>query len=367
MKKIKRYLLVLAVVLALGVFLTACNSSRNNTSNSPSTPDSTKQQDGTATENPPVEQIEPSIKKDVVYATNPIGTGNYTYAAAHAAVWGDTLGINVTVEPTSGAEGCVYALEDGSDLAIVSGYYAKQYWTAGVEDSFKVVRSMVVGDPLCFSFVVNADSGIQSVEDLAGKRVTYSGLSSAHTIMAEAILKAYNISPDMITVLAMSSSGAGLVDLAEGRTDAVIASIAGSKMDELAAKITPYVLEYDDEHAQAIAEISEGLLAGAILRSDLPGSHAGAYLLGSVNQIICRADVDADTIYALTKANLENTAAHTAIAEDLQYWDATTAVTVNAMYPYHEGAIRYFKEAGIWTDEMEEWNNALLTQYSCEK
>lgn len=367
MKRTKKYSLFLAVILAMGICLSACNSSGDKTPASSGTSDSTEQQNNAAPQESPAVQDTASIKKDIIYATNPIGTGNYTYAAAHAAIWGDALGINVTVEPTSGAEGCVYALEDGSDLAIVSGYYAKQYWTAGVEDSYKVVRSMIVGDPLCFSFVVNADSGIQSVEDLVGKRVTYSGLSSAHTIMAEAILQAYGITPDMITVLEMSSSGAGLVDLAEGRTDAVIASIAGSKMDELASKITPYVLEYDEEHAQAIMEISDGLLTGATLRSDLPGSHAGAYLLGSVNQIICRSDIDADTVYALTKANLENTEAHTAIAEDLQYWDTTTAVTVNAMYPYHEGAIRYYKEAGLWTDEMEEWNGALLAQYGCEK
>ena len=361
-KTMKKYPLVLAMILALSLFLSACDSP-----DEPSAKDDTKAPDPSVSQQTLPEENTQSIKKDIIYATNPIGTGNYTYAAAHAAIWGDALGINVTVEPTSGAEGCVYALEDGSDLAIVSGYYAKQYWTAGPEESFQVVRSMIVGDPLCFSFVVNADSGIQTVEDLAGKRVTYSGLSSAHTIMAEAILEAYGITPDMITVMEMSSSGAGLVDLAEGRTDAVIASIAGSKMDELASKITPYVLEYDEEHAQKIMEISEGLLAGAVLRSDLPGSHAGAYLLGSVNQIICRADIDAETVYALTKANLENTEAHTAIAEDLQYWDTTTAVTTSAMYPYHEGAIRYYKEIGIWSDEMEAWNNALLTEYGCEK
>jgi TRAP transporter TAXI family solute receptor len=304
-----------------------------------------------------------NIKKDLIYATNPVGTGNYTFAAAHAAIWNEKLGINVTVEPTTGAEGCIYALEDGCELAIVNGYYAKDFWTAGFADSFNVIRTVAVGDPMCFSFITNADSGIKSVDDFRGNRVTYAGLSSAHTLMANAILKAYGITEDDITVLEMSSSGAGLVDLAEGRTDAVIASIAGSKMDELASKINPYIVEYDDAHAQLIQEYSDGLLVPAKIKSDMPGTYKGAPLLASVNEILCSSELDDDTVYALTRINLENTGELAAIAADLQYWDNDSAISIYANFPYHTGAIKYYKEIGIWTDAIDNWNKALLDQY----
>jgi hypothetical protein len=139
-------------------------------------------------------------------------------------------------------------------------------------------------------------------------------------------------------------------------------------MDELASKITPYVIEYDDEHAALIREYSDGLLVSAKIRGDIPGTKAGASLMGSVNEIICRVELDDDTVYALTRTNLENTEALAAIADDLKYWDTQVAASADsAYYPYHAGAIRYYKEIGVWTDELESWNDALLAQYGCER
>lgn len=31
------------------------------------------------------------------------------------------------------------------------------------------------------------------------------------------------------------------------------------------------------------------------------------------------------------------------------------------MVPYHEGAVKFYKEVGLWTDEAEATQNALLS------
>jgi len=303
--------------------------------------------------------------RDLIYSTNPVGSGNYTFAASHAAVWNDILGTNVTVIPESGADGVVFGVESGSHLGIVNAFYAREYWPDGLNASYDVVRILLVGEPLCFSFIVNADAGINSVADLRGKRVTYQGLSQTHTLMAESILLGYGLTEADITPLAMSSSNAGLEDLAEGRTDAVIASVAGAKMDELAAKINPLAIEFHDMAiANRISELSDSLLIPARINNAVPGTWAGAPLMASANAVLIRAEVDDDTAYALARVNLENTATLAGMHTDLAFWNTDVAVTPSqAYYPYHAGAIRYYKEIGIWTDEAEAWNNALLAQF----
>ena len=375
----KKIALVLVLVLAVGLVAAACGEATPASPGtpaaspeapsappaaSPDSPGTSGSPDPAAPEGP-VDLSTLNIKRDILYATNPVGSGNYTFSAAHAAIWGQYLNTNVTVEPTTGAEGVVYALESHADLGIVNGFYAREYWMSGLENSYDVVRVLFVGEPLCFSFITNAADGIETVADLRGKRVTYVGLSQTHTMMAEAMLAAYGLTEADVIPLPMSSSNAGLEDLAEGRTDAVIASVAGAKMDELAAKIDAHAIEFNDPAIAArITEISDGLLIPAQLRTHIPGSYVGANLMASVNQVLVRSDVDDDTAYALTRVNLENTDELAVMHVDLQFWDAAIAVTPSmAYYPYHAGAIRYFKEAGLWTDEAEAWQNAILAQF----
>jgi TRAP transporter TAXI family solute receptor len=301
------------------------------------------------------------LTQDLVYATNPISTGNYAISAAQAVEITSKLGINVVVQPTSGPEGIVIGMKEGvAQLGLVSTGLVQEPWE-DVEDSFKHVRVLMVGDGLRFSFVTREDLGIKTISDLKGKRVTYGGLSKSHTRTAEGILRAYDLDPakDVIT-LNMAFSTAGFVDLAEGRTDATIGSIAGSKMDELASKCKPYVIPVDVEHAQKAFEITDGLLVPGPMQYDVPGAPMGTPVTAMLNSIIVTENVDDDTVYAITRVLIEAHEQLGEVATDLKFWIPEDAATVNAVYPYHPGAIRYYKEAGLWSDEVEAWNTKVL-------
>jgi TRAP transporter TAXI family solute receptor len=308
------------------------------------------------------------LTQDLVYATNPISTGNYAISAAQAAEITNRLGINIVVQPTSGPEGIVIGMKEGvAQLGLVSTGLVQDPWE-DEEDSFKHVRVLMVGDGLRFGFVTREDLGIKTIPDLKGKRVTYGGLSLSHFRAAEGILRAYDLDPAKdVTTLDMAFSTAGFVDLAEGRTDATIGSIAGSKMDELASKCKPYVIPIDVEHAKKASEITGGLLVPGPIQNEVPGAPLGTPMVAMLNSIIVTENVDDDTVYAITRILIEGQKQLGEVASDLKFWLPEGNATTDALYPYHPGAIRYYKEAGLWNDELEAWNKGVLDKYGLKR
>jgi len=65
-----------------------------------------------------------------------------------------------------------------------------------------------------------------------------------------------------------------------------------------------------------------------------------------------------EVVKALWNYNQELGTAHPA----LKKWRRERMVSKNAFIPYHPGAIKLFREEGIWSKEMEELQSKLLSQ-----
>ncbi len=63
--------------------------------------------------------------------------------------------------------------------------------------------------------------------------------------------------------------------------------------------------------------------------------------------IVCDKDVDEELIYQMTYAFWENLDEAKAASTDINAWtNIDLGVSVSNAVPYHEGAIRYYKENG---------------------
>ena len=72
------------------------------------------------------------------------------------------------------------------------------------------------------------------------------------------------------------------------------------------------------------------------------------------------AGTSADEVYALTKALDEAYGLYKDATDRISSWSLDKAGTPPIEVPFHEGAIRYLEEKGIWSDEMQAWNDARL-------
>ena len=67
-------------------------------------------------------------------------------------------------------------------------------------------------------------------------------------------------------------------------------------------------------------------------------------------------------VYLLTKAIYETYNIFKDAHPALTGWEMKKAIRPPAMAPFHNGAIRFFKEIGAWTKGLEDWNTKALAQ-----
>jgi hypothetical protein len=78
--------------------------------------------------------------------------------------------------------------------------------------------------------------------------------------------------------------------------------------------------------------------------------------------LVCYIQKDEDTIYELAKALYETYDVYKNVNVSMLGWEMKKAIRAPGMVPYHKGAIRFFKEVGHWSADLENWNNKALEE-----
>jgi TRAP-type uncharacterized transport system substrate-binding protein len=68
-----------------------------------------------------------------------------------------------------------------------------------------------------------------------------------------------------------------------------------------------------------------------------------------------------DVVYGVVKAIFDNTDEFADTHPAAKYWSLKHK-PVSLAVPYHEGAIKYFKEKGLWTEAADAYQKKLLDQ-----
>jgi uncharacterized protein len=191
--------------------------------------------------------------------------------------------------------------------------------------------------------VVAANSGIQSVADLRGKRVLLGAPNSGGLARTRAILAAYRVHPRELVSDEMASAL-----MRDGKIDAYFA-ISGVPLDSVrdlivhhAARLVPIDGEGRDRLIRMLPQLSPAVIAA----NAYPGQPA-------VETVATRAwwvtrDSEPDPlVYGLTRA-LFNPANHAGLAASHPSAGGINldSAAVNPPAPLHPGAARFYREKG---------------------
>jgi len=196
--------------------------------------------------------------------------------------------------------------------------------------------------------VALADSGINSVADLKGKRVSLDEPGSGTYVDANLILEAAGLSQDDITVEALKGSAAAEA-LRNGQIDAFVA-VAGyptGAIVELASAADIKIVPIDGDVAGkltsefgffAASEIPEGTYEGV----------SGAATISVGAQWFTSANADEELIYNITKALWNDESRKLLDVGHAKGKTITPASALNGVgVPLHAGSERFYKEAGL--------------------
>lgn len=196
--------------------------------------------------------------------------------------------------------------------------------------------------------VALADSGIDSVADLAGKRVSLDEPGSGTYVDANLILEANGLSASDVTAEALKG-GAAAEALRNGKIDAffVVAGYPTGSLVELASAADIKLVPISGSGADALTE-----KYGFFASSDIPeGTYEGVATTTTVAvgaQWFTSASQDEELIYNITKA-LWNEESRKLL--DVGHAKGKTITLESALtgvgVPLHAGAERFYREAGV--------------------
>jgi TRAP transporter TAXI family solute receptor len=281
------------------------------------------------------------------------GTGGvyYPLGVALSKVYGDKVkGIRTSVQATKASVENLNLIQGGrGEVAFTLGDSLALAWAGDEEAGFRTKLTKLRGITAIYSnfvqIVASKDSGIKTLADLKGKRLSVGAPKSGTEINARAILAGAGMSyADLgkVEYLAFSES----VELMKNRQlDATLqsAGLGVSSLRDLATAIDITVVEIPNA---VVDKIGPPYVKTTIPAGTYTGQSADVQAAAVINYLVTRADLKDDLVYAMTKATYESlpdlVASHSA-AREIKLENALLGMPV----PVHPGAARYFKERGL--------------------
>ena len=224
---------------------------------------------------------------------------------------------------------------------------------------------VALAHPAPVSIVATAKSGIKAPKDFKGKRIAWIPGSSTSNVKTEAYLAFAGLTWKDVQRVDMPSYASAMKGLIEGKVDAMNVGITAPTLYELETSpmgiFWPEFPPSDKEGWKRMNAIAPWLSPGKCEIG--PGIKKGQpkdLISYTYPQLVTYAKQDAGEVYALVKGFDETFDMYKDADPELPEWAISRSGRTPAGAPFHEGAVRYLKEKGIWTAESDRWNQKFL-------
>lgn len=283
----------------------------------------------------------------VRFTTGTPGAGFYTLGEALAREYGRVLpNLEMEVHPSDGSASNIEAIQRGdADIGLAHAdvtYLAFAGRLDGRRDGFSRLRGIAMLQLAQVHVVVRANSGIRSVEELRGRRITLGRPSWASASTAALVLNGYGVGLGDATVEQLRYDEAA-ARLSSGTLDALLVTgtyplAAVSAATAAGARILPL-----DGHAiDALRRDYPFFSRTTIPAGTYPGQPGAIHTIGVPTLLVCRADLDERLVHDLTGRLFEILPLLPPLQASLGQMDLAQAP--GTPIPLHEGAARYYRE-----------------------
>lgn len=304
--------------------------------------------------------------------THPVGSFFNVIGTAVATVVGKHTSMKTTVKPMAGPSAWYPLIKTQEiDLGVLNcwdaekGYLGESTYSKLSGGKGFPVRLIAISVNNAIGLAVTADSGIYKYSDLKGKRVAGNLPTPSLQLQTEALLLNGGVKWSEITPIPVSSVAEGVKAVIDGRSDASATCAIGMPIiEELHAKKGARILPIDPS-PEAVSRVKAKFPGYPVKVTPGPGKtgvEKEQYLWAFDIYLIAREDLPVEAAYQAVKALWENHKELGAIHVLLKDWTTDKFATNEALIPYHPGAIKFYKEKGVWTDEMVKLQEALASK-----
>ena len=314
------------------------------------------------------------LPRSVTVAANPPGTVFYALASGLAKVASEGAPLQMVVQPYTGTSTFLPLLNTGEidfgvnnavDMAL--SYQGPERLKIGGRNPFQHtpnVRLVMRGSVLMVGLLARKDSGIRTIYDIKGKRLTGeypAQLSNWYNLLA--FLATAEMTWNDVKIVPVPAVNEGVDALVQGRADVAMHALNSAKIREADAAVGVRHISIDCTR--------EGEKR---LRKTVPGYYPRWLKPGEALAIVEDTCVNAYDIYltghkgaldkvvnTVLKGIWDNIEKLPPLHPNFKDWTRQRAVDPDVTVPYHPAAVQFYKERGVWSANLDEAQRKLLS------
>ncbi len=328
----KNWLLSIGLLLVLSLFLAACGGGSDDGAD-----EGTDDKEEAGSEDP----------EYISFLTGGTSGTYYPLGGAIAKIIADETGIQADAVSSNASADNMIALKDGEAEMAFTQTDVAAYAAEGINAFDEPIDTVLgVGSlyPETIQIVTTQDSGIKTVEDLEGEKVSVGAPGSGTYINAEQILEAYDMTMDDIDAqnLDFGESVGGIKDGNIGAAFITAGTPTGA-VEELKASAEVHIIPVEADKAEALIEKYPYYALDEVPEGTY-GVEEDVETVAVLAMIVVTEDLSEDAVYDMTKALYEKSddIAH-AKSEEISIDRALDGIGIEM----HPGAQKYFDEEGI--------------------
>lgn len=300
----------------------------------------------------PVTNTSNDLPRTVAIASNLAGTGAHALASGLSAVASRATPISAKVQPYNGPNAWMPLMENGEvEFGIINilDSYMASTGTGNYKKPYPMLRIVSGGVfPFTGSIMVRDKSDIKRPSDLKGKRMAWDfGGHMITQTWQNAAMEVSGLKPSDVVQVRFSNLNDAIRAVPEGKIDATFAAI-GIGINEEANAMEPIRFL-----SLPPGEASNKILAkygGSIVKQDpITGIRGDTDVIGYPLHLASSTKVSDRTVATLLKAWWDHHAELQTIHPQFKKWTKNVQAITNFTVPYHTGAVKFYREAGVWT------------------
>lgn len=305
------------------------------------------------------------LPRQLVWSTYGVGTGTYNDLAAVANTLTGRMGVQVRLMTSDTGIGRLAPMINGT------AHYARAgdeyYYGFEGDDEFASEQwgpqpiRQVWAPPGNYGVLVLADSGIETVADLEGKRYPRLVASTSMNRKLEAILNYGGLTGEDVVPVDLTY-GEQIDALRTGHLDALYQNVVGSNIEELASQHEVRWLDLggdDPTRYETWEELAPMVRPGEFTGAGMDDGETAVNMEYSI-PLTTVAERPADEVSELVLGIDEHFEHFRDATPDAQNFGPDKVLLEPMVVPFHSGSVEYFRSIGRWTEGHEARQQALL-------
>ncbi|KPQ21324.1 MULTISPECIES: TAXI family TRAP transporter solute-binding subunit [unclassified Halomonas] len=220
------------------------------------------------------------------------------------------------------------------------------------DEAFEDLRAVfrIHGEPL--TLLAREDSGIETLDDLEGKRVNIGNPGSGQRNTMEVVMDAKGWDEDSFSMVSELDASEQAAALADNNIDAMVYVVGhpNGSIQEATTTVDSRLIPLDDEDVQGIVDeypyYTNSTIPGGLYKNNPDDVET----FGVSATFVSSAEVDEDVVYETVKAVFDDFDRFKRLHPAFENLDQEEMVSEGLSAPLHDGAKKYYVEQG-WIEE----------------